>query len=427
MNLRLFVALLPLSAWAEPVSIGNTGWHLWSQRGATAPKVYVDDTVSRSGKGSLVVSGNANALVHGGWERTLPVKAGQWYRFSVHYRTQGVPHPTWQVVPRLDWRGGNEKRTSQPDYVYRFRTDGDWTRTWAEVQAPEKATGVAVQLFLSHAPAGIIWWDDVALEEIAAPGPRQVKVATINLRPRGAKSREENVELFVAAANKAAPGKLDVVLFPEGMTVVGNGKSYVEVAEPVPGPTTARLGQLAKERGSYVVAGLYEAEGAAVYNTSVMIDRAGRLVGKYRKVYLPREEYESGLTPGNSFPVFDTDFGRVGMMICYDVFFSDPAYALAKQGAEMILLPIWGGDETLAKARAIENRVFLITSGYDHPTYIMDPDGERISVAQERGTAAIATIDLNRRYTQTHLGDMKSRRMKEQRTDVVLAAPVVDR
>jgi predicted amidohydrolase len=81
-------------------------------------------------------------------------------------------------------------------------------------------------------------------------------------------------------------------------------------------------------------------------------------------------------------------------------------------------MPIWGGDETLAKARAIENKVFLVASGYDHPTYIMDPNGDRLSVAQNRGTAAIATVDLNRRYLDPFLGDMHDRRMKELRLDV---------
>jgi predicted amidohydrolase len=197
----------------------------------------------------------------------------------------------------------------------------------------------------------------------------------------------------------------------------------VEVSEAVPGPTTVRLGELARQRNSWIVAGIYESEGGAVYNTAVLLDRRGRLAGKYRKVYLPREEYERGLTPGNAFPVFDTDFGRLGIMICYDVFFADPAKALTAQGAEIIALPIWGGDETLAKARAIENRIFLVTSGYDHPTYIMDPDGERISLAHTRGEAAIATIDLNRRYLHPHLGDMRARRAKEMRTDVLIPAP----
>jgi predicted amidohydrolase len=202
----------------------------------------------------------------------------------------------------------------------------------------------------------------------------------------------------------------------------------VEVADTLPdGPTIRALSEVAKRKNAYIVAGIYEREGHVVYNTSVLLDRAGALVGKYRKVYLPREEVERGLTPGASYPTFATDFGRVGMMICYDVFFPDPARGLTANGAEMILMPIWGGDETLAKARAIENKVFLVTSGYDHPTYIMDPNGERLSQAREQGTAAIATVDLNKRYTDPHLGDMHSRRMREIRLDVPIVYPGLEK
>ena len=224
----------------------------------------------------------------------------------------------------------------------------------------------------------------------------------------------------MAAVDHAVTGKVDVILLPEGITVIGTGKSYVDVSETVPGPTTATLGEVARRHSSYVAAGIYEREGEIVYNTAILLDRRGDLVGKYRKVYLPSGEIEGGLTPGNDYPVFKTDFGTVGLMICYDVFFSDPAHALARQGAEMILLPIWGGDETLAKARAIENKVYLVTSGYDHPTYIMDPEGKRIASAPHHGDAAIATVDLNKRYWDVQLGDMRARRVKEERVDVRL-------
>lgn len=427
MNLAVLL-LLSSGLFAEPLRIEPAAWKLWSQREATAPKVSIDPVTTRSGKGALVVSGNSNAAAHGGWENAIPnVMPNQWYRFTAYYRTQGVTHPNYQVLPRLDWRNAAGKRAGQPDYVFKTQQEGDWTKTWLEVNAPENASSVVLQLYLSNAPGGMVWWDDVSFEAIAPPKDRKIKVATINLRPAKLASREANVEAFIAAADKAVPGKLDILLFPEGMTVVGTGIPYVDIAEPVPGPTTKRLGELARQRNSYIAAGIYESEGQAVYNTAVLLDRQGRLIGKYRKVYLPREEYESGLTPGNSFPVFDTDFGRIGLMICYDVFFSDPAKALAAQGAEVILLPIWGGDETLAKARAIENRIFLVTSGYGHPTYIMDPYGERVSEAHERGTAAIATLDLNRRYLEPFLGEMKQRRPKEARTDVAIPAPSINR
>ena len=149
-----------------------------------------------------------------------------------------------------------------------------------------------------------------------------------------------------------------------------------------------------------------------------LIDRKGNVAGKYRKVYLPREELEVGLTPGSDFPVFKTDFGKVGLMICWDVQYTDPARALALGGAELILLPIWGGDKVIGKARAMENHVYLAASGYDYPTYIMDPNGEILAEARNRGDVAHATVDLNRRYVDSWLGDMRGRFMKEVRLDL---------
>jgi predicted amidohydrolase len=387
-------------------------WTVWSARAETAPRTFVD-------AGALAIAGNGNRAAHGGWERRIPdIEPGTWYRFTAFYRARGVAAESWQVVARLDWRNSAGTRAGEPDYVYRTVREGGRTKVWVETQAPEKAASVVLQLYLSNAPEGTVWWDDISLEQIPDPGPRKVTVTSINLRPDRTGSAAESVRRFIETVDATAPAKTDVILLPEGITVVGTGKSYPEVAEPVPGPTTARLGELARKHSAYLAAGIYERDGAAIYNTAVLLDRAGRLVGKYRKVYLPREEIEGGLTPGTDYPVFRTDFGTVGLMICYDVFYADPARALALQGAELILMPIWGGDETLAKARAIENKVFLVASGYDHPTYIMDPDGERLSQARHRGEAAIATIDLNRRYLDPFLGDMRERRPKELRVDV---------
>jgi len=407
------------SAFVEEADGKPAGWNTWSARPETAPRAFVDRLRYRTQPGSLAISGNSNPAEHGGWERRLSgVEAGAWYRFVAYYRAEAVPCESWQVVARLDWRTSGAGRAGEPDYVYRASREGAWTKVSLDAQAPDKSASVMLELYLSNAPQATVWWDDISLDQIPDPGPRKVTIASINLRPEHTRSTEESVSQFVEAVETTAPAKSDVILLPEGITVVGTGKRYEEVAETIPGPTTARLGELARRRSSYIAAGIYEREGAAIYNTAVLIDRSGNVAGKYRKVYLPREEVEGGLTPGSDYPVFRTDFGTVGLMICYDVFFADPARALAAKGAEVILMPIWGGDETLAKARAIENKVFLIASGYDHPTYIMDPDGERLSVAQKRGTAAIATVDLNRVYGDPWLGDMHGRRMKELRLDV---------
>ena len=273
---------------------------------------------------------------------------------------------------------------------------------------------------MAFAPKGTLWWDDVSFEGIAAPAARPVRVASVNLRPRQTYSKQRSLEAFAEVVKSEVAAEADIILLPEGVTVVGTGKSYADVAAPVPGPDTEFLGRLARSKNAYLVAGVYEREGPLVYNTSVLLDRQGKFVGKYRKVYLPREEIEGGITPGDDYPTFATDFGRIGMMICWDVQYADPARALALRGAELVLMPIWGGNETLAAARAIENHVFLASSGYNHPTYVMDPMGEMLTRASEEGTVAYATIDLAKRYEWPWLGSMRGRFFHELRRDVAV-------
>jgi len=404
----------------------SNGWMVWSSRAETAPRTWIDNVVSLGEQGSLAVSGNGNIGTFGGWQRKFTeIEPGAWYGLTLRYRQTGVTAPNWQILPRLDWHQSDGRRAGEVDYAYQSVREGDWTSVSLRTQAPAAASSVNLQLFLAHAPQGVVWWDDISFERIPPPGPRPVTIASVNLRPKETHSPEKSVQRFIETVERTVPAKTDLILLPEGITVVGTGKRYSEVAETIPGPTTATLGELARKRKTYVVAGIYEREGQVVYNTAVLLDREGKLAGKYRKVYLPREEMEQ-LTPGNDYPVFKTDFGNVGIMICYDVFFSDPARGLAANGAEIILLPIWGGDETLAKARAIENQVYLVASGYDHPTYIMTPEGEKLASAPTEGTVATATIDLNRslRQTTTNLGDMRNRRPKELRPDVETARSV---
>lgn len=395
------------------------GWKTWAARPEIMPRTFLDAVHYRNQPASLAISGNSNPAAYGGWEySSAGVEAGKWYRLEAYYRAESVPFEALQVVARLDWTTAEGERTGQPDYAYLVTPAGDWKRLHLEAPAPKNAQGVKIQLYLANAPQGTVWWDEISLDQIRDPGPRPVSVAAVNLKPSNTGSAAESVRRFLKTIDEAVLAKTDIILLPEGITVVGTGKKYADVAESIPGPTTASLAEVAKRRRCYMVAGVYEREGAAIYNTAVLIDRFGKIAGKYRKVYLPREEIEAGITPGQDYPVFRTDFGTVGMMICWDLEYADPARVLAKRGAELILMPIWGGNEALGKARAIENHVFLAASGYDYPTYILDPTGEMLSMAPERGKVAMATIDLNRRYVDPWLGEMKGRMAKELRLDI---------
>jgi len=400
------------------------GWHAWAPRPDNASRNYVDEAISIDGPGALVSSGNSNQAVLGGWEHEVAgVVPGEWYRLAVHYRTVGVDSDNRQVVVRLDWRRTDGGRAGQPEYAYRTQPAGEWTRITAAAPAPGNAASVRIQLLLWDAPRGTVWWDGIRLERTPPPAPRKVRVASINFHPGKTASAEESVGRFIEVIEKTVPDGVDLILLPEGITTVGNPGTYADVAEPVPGPVTRRLGEVARRHRAYLAAGIYEREGPAIYNTAVLLDRSGRLIGKYRKVYIPREETEGGITPGDDYPVFDADFGKLGMMICWDVQYADPARALALRGAEVLLMPIWGGNTTLGAARAIENHVFLVSSGYDYPTEILDPDGEKLAVAPEEGSAAIATIDLSKRYADEWLGNMRARFFDELRLDIDAVPP----
>lgn len=397
-----------------------TGWRVVAQRSEISPRGWVDRTTGRGGQGALALAGDGKAGVSGGWEKKIGgIEAGAWYRLTVEFRSAGIDFERQCVVARLDWQKAGNERAGQPDYGTFRSTEGVWKKTVLEAPAPAGASDVLVQLLLSNAPQGTVWWDRIRLEKIEAPKPRTVRVATVNYRARNMHSAAESVAKFIEVA-KLNVKRSDLLVLPEAISISGNGLSYVEAGEPIPGPSTEALGHLARDLNTYVVAGLMEREGASVYNTAVLIDRHGVLAGKYRKMYLPREEVEGGLTPGQSYPVFDTDFGKLGLMVCWDIQYADPARALALGGAELIALPIAGGSLTLGHARAIENHLFLVSSGYDYPTEIVDPDGKTVASAPTKPGVAVAEIDLNRRYTEPWLGHMRDRYFHELRADVPL-------
>jgi predicted amidohydrolase len=162
---------------------------------------------------------------------------------------------------------------------------------------------------------------------------------------------------------------------------------------------------------------MYEREGSRIFNTAVLFGPEG-VVGKYRKATITFGEIAKGVTPGNEYPVFETRFGKVGLMVCYDAQYPEVASQLARRGAEIIALPANGYTTSLGIARAIENQVYVVASVYVDDgkspandrwgiSGVISPEGKIIARAPAEGTVAVIEVDLNKPWNWPWLGNWK--------------------
>ncbi|MBB6214132.1 putative amidohydrolase [Anaerosolibacter carboniphilus] len=232
--------------------------------------------------------------------------------------------------------------------------------------------------------------------------------------------KEKNVEKAESMIREAAEKGAKVVVLPEMFNCPYENKYFPLYAETYPGKTTERLSLLTSEMEIYLVAGsIPEQEGDIIYNTSFIFGPKGKLIGRHRKMHLfdidvegkIRFKESDTLGYGEDITVVDTDFGKMGVAICYDMRFPELMRLMALEGAEVIIVPAafnmttgpahW--DITI-KARALDNQVYFVAASparnmeasyhaYGHSS-IVSPWGDVIAQANAQETILYGEIDL---------------------------------
>ena len=229
----------------------------------------------------------------------------------------------------------------------------------------------------------------------------------------------ENAKKAVAYIENAKKKGADLVVLPEMYMSAIKPKAGilpVTVAESLKGPFVSTLASAAAENQIYVVCGMYEKkqnESERAYNTTVFLDRNGNLIHSYRKTHLydafSYKESDTIIPGENPYQVIETEFGKIGLLVCYELRFPEIARQFALQGADFIIVPAgWFTGavkeehwEILLRARAIENTVYMIGSNqvehvYSGRSMIVDPMGVIVASAGEEEALLFTEIDVDR-------------------------------
>ncbi len=234
------------------------------------------------------------------------------------------------------------------------------------------------------------------LDRTQLPG-RQVKVAAICIGFGG--EHDEKLKLALNHLQTAGENGVDIACLPEEFAGTK--------AEPVPGPTTQAVAELARRHSMYVICPIREQAGEREYNTAVLIDRRGEVAGYYRKVFVFWGEGVHCSTEGVK--VFETDFGRIGILTCFDLNYPELWQRCDDLNADIVFWPSAYGGGSPLNAMAILYHYYVVPVGAGN---ILDITGKPLDPTEKpRARQFIATLDLDRSFAHEDFNVEKVKKM----------------
>jgi predicted amidohydrolase len=232
--------------------------------------------------------------------------------------------------------------------------------------------------------------------------PRKIVVATGSFGLPANTTYTSNLDLGYALLDAAGSANADIVCLPETYPRCTLPSSQsADVAQTIPGPVFDDLCARAQKYRMYVVAGLTERRDGQLINTAVLIDRDGRFIGQYDKIHPTIGEIESGIVPADVVKVFDLDFGRVGVAICYDIGWPGVWDELGRLGAEVVFWPSAYDGGFPLQTYAWRNFYYVVSSVWSFHSRIIDITGQHLASTSRFSRLVHAEIDLEKQVFHT--------------------------
>jgi len=271
----------------------------------------------------------------------------------------------------------------------------------------EKAIMKLMMAWLVAACAPLIWAADVskAAQPVRIGRNPIVRVVTVSQAElRG--GNDDLLEDTMARLQQASAFRPDIACLPELFSR--------RAPESVPGPVTERLSAWAREHSSYVVFGLKTRADGKVYNSALLVDRKGQIVGQFNKMHPTENELAEGTIPGGTEPaVFETDFGTIGIQICFDINWWDNWKRLKQKGARIVFFPSAYPAARQLSALALMTQTYVVSSAIRGTSQIYDITGQSLAASGHHQPWAAAALPIGKRLFEIDFHADKARAIQK--------------